>query len=153
MNHQFLSNCVKIRRWYKEYKSHKKCVLCGATENIEFHHLWHKKMKVSAMVRHATTLKALKDELDKCIPLCGTCHKVAHRGIPMQTTGFLGITDKIIVSKIQDLETDFMNGKVSIDSLRTELGEFHKMAKNADLKKAILMEYDGLEINATRSVT
>ena len=71
----------------------------------------------------------------------------------METTQFLSLSDKIILSKISELENGFVEGKVTIDTLRIEFGEFHKLAKNPDLKKAILMEYDGLEINATRRVT
>ncbi len=153
MNHNFLINCVEIRRWYKKYKVQQHCVLCGTNEDIEFHHLHDKKMKVSTMVRHATNLQKLIHEINKCIPLCGACHKVVHKEAKMQTSGFMGISDKFIVAKIQDIETDFMNGKVSVEKLREELGAFYNMATNPDLKKAILMEYDGLELGSKRVVT
>lgn len=75
----FLHNVYEIRAWFKTYKKTCRCSHCGKTENIEFHHIGKKKMKVAAMVRKATTLKDLQDEIRECIPLCNTCHKAEHK--------------------------------------------------------------------------
>lgn len=75
----FLQKVIAIRRWFKHYKAQCRCAKCGTSENIEFHHIRDKNMKISAMVRRAVSIEQLKNELDKCIPLCNKCHKVEHK--------------------------------------------------------------------------
>lgn len=68
------------------------------------------------------------------------------------TKKFIGLSDRVILSKIQNREQDFVNGRITLNELRTELSEFHKVAVDPDVKKLILLEYDGLELSP-RQVT
>jgi hypothetical protein len=76
---------------YKQFKKNSSCFTCGDSyyHNLEFHHVCfddHKGGKitgkflaVSAMVWANYPWEDVKDELDKCIPLCKTCHTEYHR--------------------------------------------------------------------------
>lgn len=71
----------------------------------------------------------------------------------INVTDFIGLPDRIIIKKINILEQELEMGTKTIQELREELSKFHSMAVNQDVKKAILMEYDGFEMNATKNVT
>jgi len=78
-NPSFIAKMIIIRRWFKEYKAQCRCSACGTEHNIEFHHLRDKKMKISQMVRKCVSIEQLKEEIQKCIPLCHQCHKAEHQ--------------------------------------------------------------------------
>ena len=65
---------------------------------------------------------------------------------------FIGLSDRAILSAVQSLEEDFLKGRTTLDSIRTEISKFYEMTTDPDVKKLLLMEYDGLEI-AKRRVT
>jgi len=73
---------TRNKRFVLDYKYQRCCVLCGwkkHTEILQFHHT-NKKEKVrgiSQLVR-ANSLKAIKDEIKKCILLCPNCHFWLH---------------------------------------------------------------------------
>lgn len=70
----------------------------------------------------------------------------------METRKFIGLSDRAILSAVQSIEEDFLKGRTTIDGVRIEISKFHEMATDPDVKKFLLMEYDGLEM-AKRSVT
>jgi len=71
----------------------------------------------------------------------------------LKVYSFVGLPDRIIIKKINELEREVESGTKSVQDLRTELSEFYKIAVNQEIKKAILMEYDGIELTAKRNVT
>jgi len=77
-NKLFLNKVRGIREWFKDYKSQCTCANCGKKETIEFHHIGKKRTKIARLVRVATSIEEVKNELEKCIPLCNNCHKVEH---------------------------------------------------------------------------
>lgn len=72
---------VKIKKFYEEYKLSHPCIICGesAPECIDFHHLRDKVDILAHMVRRGS-LRKLKEELNKCVPLCANCHRKVHSG-------------------------------------------------------------------------
>jgi len=63
---------------------------------------------------------------------------------------FIGLSDRAILSAVQSLEEDFLKGRTTLDSIRTEISKFYEMTTDPDVKKLLLMEYDGLEISKKR---
>jgi len=63
---------------------------------------------------------------------------------------FIGLSDRAILSAVQSLEEDFLKGRTTLDSIRTEISKFYEMTTDPDVKKLLLMEYDGLEISKRR---
>lgn len=72
---------AKIREFYENYKATHPCIVCGesAPECIDFHHLRDKVDVLAHMVKGGS-LRKLKEELDKCVPLCANCHRKVHSG-------------------------------------------------------------------------
>ena len=78
---------------YKHYKQNSSCISCGESEynKLEFHHLCYddgeggyitgKWAAVSSMVRENYAWEDVKDELDKCVPLCKDCHTDYHKNL------------------------------------------------------------------------
>jgi hypothetical protein len=66
---------------------------------------------------------------------------------------FIGLGDRVILKTMESLEDQFLQGKITLDVLRVEFSQFHQMATDENIKKVILMEFDGLEIGAKRRVT
>jgi len=71
----------------------------------------------------------------------------------MYNPSFLGLPDRMILQEMNRIENDFFNNKIDITSLRTKFSEYYSIAVSPELKKFILMEYDGLEIGAKRVIT
>ena len=63
---------------------------------------------------------------------------------------FIGLSDRAILSAVQSMEEDFLRGRTTLDSIRTEISKFYEMTTDPDVKKLLLMEYDGLEISKKR---
>ena len=56
------------------------CSICGYNKceaALEFHHENNKNENVSQLVQQ-NKLKAAKDEIKKCTPLCANCHRIRH---------------------------------------------------------------------------
>ena len=53
------------------------CVDCGEADPVvlEFHHVRDKKYDISAIVGQGYSLEKIMAEVEKCIVLCGNCHK------------------------------------------------------------------------------
>ena len=61
-----------------------KCKHCGSTEDLHFHHVdkTKKKFNISNSLNHKQD-KVMK-ELQKCILLCGPCHRQLHKKMRLQ---------------------------------------------------------------------
>lgn len=68
---------AKIKEFYNDYKSSHPCIVCGesAPECIDLHHV-----DVLAHMVKGGSLKKLREELGKCVPLCANCHRKVHSG-------------------------------------------------------------------------
>ncbi len=53
-----------------------KCVVCGATERLEFDHIKREGKKYEISAKLSYKFDNLKEELDKCQLLCYDCHKI-----------------------------------------------------------------------------
>jgi hypothetical protein len=66
------------RKWIAkrrcDYFKDKKCAFCGSVEKLELHHLDPTKKEASAVWSWSEEHR--NNELDKCIVLCETCHKI-----------------------------------------------------------------------------
>lgn len=75
----------KIRRWLDEYKQTLKCSVCEEScwVCLDFHHVdpSTKDKPLSVIVRSASTIEKVKEELAKCVVLCANCHRKHHAGI------------------------------------------------------------------------
>lgn len=74
----------KIKLFFKNYKENLKCSFCEENEPccLDFHHLnpKEKEFNVSILTIYGS-IKKLKNELKKCIPVCSNCHRKIHAGI------------------------------------------------------------------------
>lgn len=73
---------MRARAFIDVYKEGKACTECGQDHpaTICFHHPdpTQKKGDLHKMMRNAWTPERIKEELDKCIPLCHNCHAILH---------------------------------------------------------------------------
>jgi DNA-binding CsgD family transcriptional regulator len=77
---------TQLRRRNKEYawsiKAKHGCVKCGNKdpECLDFHHIDHstKTNTIAQLIRNATTINNLQNEIDKCEILCSNCHQEQH---------------------------------------------------------------------------
>ena len=69
----------QVKEFYKEYKKKSKCSICGDDRwyVLDFHHKDDKKNSISALSKRGS-LRLLKEELEKCIPVCANCHREIH---------------------------------------------------------------------------
>jgi hypothetical protein len=69
----------EVKEFYKEYKKKSKCSICGDDRwyVLDFHHKDNKKNLISILARRGS-LRLLKEELEKCIPVCANCHREIH---------------------------------------------------------------------------
>lgn len=68
-----------IHEYVANYLKNHPCIKCG-TNNIlvlEFHHLnqSEKRLEVSIMIQQRWSIKTIAKEIDKCVVLCGNCHR------------------------------------------------------------------------------
>jgi 5-methylcytosine-specific restriction endonuclease McrA len=68
----------KVREYIKNWKAGKECEFCGSRDNITAHHVVsiEKEFEVG---RSNKSLEEVKKELEKCIPLCRSCHNKLHK--------------------------------------------------------------------------
>jgi uncharacterized protein (DUF983 family) len=72
-------------RFYLEaIKRETGCIVCGEDEPaaLDFHHLdeGQKSFNLSG-IAYTKPLAALREEVDKCVVLCASCHRKVHAGI------------------------------------------------------------------------
>lgn len=74
-----LKNKEIVKNYLIEYKKNVECVMCGEKRwyVIDFHHIGEKIDNVSNIVKRGS-LRLLKEELEKCIPVCANCHREIH---------------------------------------------------------------------------
>lgn len=67
--------------WYHEMKREYGCSLCDESHPacIDFHHEdGEKDMGVAEMVNNGYSRSRIKEEMEKCTPLCANCHRKLH---------------------------------------------------------------------------
>ena len=70
-----------LKEQYHEYKSQLVCSQCGFDDwrALQFHHHnGDKEFNVSDMLRWAMSFRRIKEEMEKCTPLCANCHVILH---------------------------------------------------------------------------
>lgn len=74
----------EIKAWFLEHRTSLACIRCGEDHPacIDFHHRdpGQKVEKVTDMVRNGWGIQRIKDELNKCDPVCANCHRKLHWG-------------------------------------------------------------------------
>jgi hypothetical protein len=72
----------ELRKWLRRYKSKLRCVICGENHPaiLQFHHRdkANKSFTIADVVRRATSLKQITNEIKKCDVLCVNCHAKRH---------------------------------------------------------------------------
>ena len=65
------------REYVWDYLTHHPCSQCGEADPcvLEFHHTGEKYMAISQMVGGGYPTETIQAEIDRCIVLCGNCHK------------------------------------------------------------------------------
>lgn len=73
---------LEIRHWFMRYKSALSCIDCGISHPaiLQFHHRdkANKSFTIADVVRRATSLKQITNEIKKCDVLCVNCHAKRH---------------------------------------------------------------------------
>ena len=73
---------LELVAWYREYKKTLHCEDCGQTHPavLEFHHLdpSKKSVNISRLIATSSSLRRLKEEMEKCVVLCANCHRIRH---------------------------------------------------------------------------
>lgn len=74
---------AKRSRFIQRYKSFCGCKICNekASCALDLHHLHSKEALVSKMAHEGYTMKAIKNEIRKCVVLCSNCHRKLHAGL------------------------------------------------------------------------
>jgi hypothetical protein len=72
------------RAWYQAFKKTICCIDCGRSFEdcpgiIHFHHInGHKSANIASMMVEGHSQEEVKEEIQKCIPLCANCHIKRH---------------------------------------------------------------------------
>jgi hypothetical protein len=73
---------LEIRHWFMRYKSTLACTDCGISHPavLQFHHRnrAEKSFTLADVVRKASSLKQIMNEIKKCDVLCVNCHAKRH---------------------------------------------------------------------------
>jgi hypothetical protein len=79
----------RIKTWFKNYKKSVCCEECGEkqAECLDFHHIQVKFKQVNEMVRDGYSKAKIMNEIDKCVVLCGNCHRRTHNE-ELKTNGY-----------------------------------------------------------------
>lgn len=77
-----LSRKNSIKAWFEAYKMTLACEVCavGDGELFEFHHKESttKEVTLSDAIQRGWSIARIKEEVTKCIVLCGNCHRIHH---------------------------------------------------------------------------
>jgi 5-methylcytosine-specific restriction endonuclease McrA len=57
------------------------CMLCGSKDDLEFHHVEHKRFNIGHFSSPHISVKKLRRELRACVVLCHNCHTDIHKQI------------------------------------------------------------------------
>lgn len=66
-----------LREYLYSVLAKSSCIDCGEEDIVvlDFDHLNNKRFSISLMFRHRHSLKAVKDEVEKCVVRCANCHR------------------------------------------------------------------------------
>jgi hypothetical protein len=69
----------EVKQFLLDYKKSCECSICGDKRwyVLDFHHIKDKRERISTLVKRGS-MRLLKEELEKCIPLCANCHREVH---------------------------------------------------------------------------
>lgn len=84
---RYLKDKEKSLSFLNSLKENKKCVICQKTYHprcLDFHHIEESEKEFSISTKYRYNKGKLIKEIEKCIILCGNCHK-------MVTHGFISI--------------------------------------------------------------
>lgn len=72
----------RIKKWLKNYTEGLQCSKCPESENhcLDFHHVRNKKFSINYMINNSYSTSRIEEEMEKCIVLCGNCHRFHHYG-------------------------------------------------------------------------
>mgnify|MGYP001560853083 CR=1 FL=1 len=86
----------KISDAVQEFKQIIGCVICGAKENLTFHHTKPKTKRgtISKMISHFVAPHRILNEILKCTVLCEECHKKVHAYRKEKNTKMKGVSDE-----------------------------------------------------------
>lgn len=70
--------------WFQDFKKQFSCINCSESRNpaVQFHHpdSEEKEYRVGQLAAKGYSKEKIKEEVDKCIPLCANCHALFHAG-------------------------------------------------------------------------
>jgi len=69
------------KNYIKSYKESHPCSICGESRItcLDFHHINDDKYQTLAILGSSDySLKAIKEEIKKCIVVCANCHRIIH---------------------------------------------------------------------------
>ena len=72
------------KRTYVDYKGGPLCAACGLVAHpsiYHFHHLDPDEKEFAISEKGYAPLEDVRDELDKCVMLCPSCHRRVHAGL------------------------------------------------------------------------
>jgi group II intron reverse transcriptase/maturase len=100
MNFKIGETVTDIKYFYLSKKTHaslnSSCVICGATDLIEMHHVKHiRKMNVKLTAQE----KSMGSLNRKQIPVCRTCHQDIHKGV------YDGVALREVINKNNSIKT------------------------------------------------
>ncbi len=70
------------KEWYLNFKKSLSCCVCGETESVclDLHHLDESTKEFSLGSQPTSSIKKMKEEINKCACLCANCHRKHHAG-------------------------------------------------------------------------
>jgi 5-methylcytosine-specific restriction endonuclease McrA len=77
--HLITAHRHKRKQMAVEYKGGE-CTECGTKHDLQFHHVNPADKVFQISDGYALSWEKLKEEVDKCILLCGPCHRIEHIG-------------------------------------------------------------------------
>lgn len=74
---------IRNREFIKNYKTNKKCDLCGYRKHpeiLDFHYRDRKdkSQSINMLMKTLKSIKMIKEEIEKCILICPNCHRELH---------------------------------------------------------------------------
>lgn len=74
-------------KWFVFWRDGLACVCCGMKAGLamEFHHVKpsEKRFTIASAVYNGFPLDTIREELEKCVPVCANCHKIIHAKAPL----------------------------------------------------------------------